>query len=758
MKPFIRRVRINSLRNQMLAGVAALACSAGMAHAQEASDPSTPINLEAEELVRAGDGVIIASGDVEGRYEDRTLTADRLSYDPNNRLITAEGDVLIVDQQGNAQSARSIMLDQDLEAGVAFGFAAREGAAKFAAASAIRHSEMLNELNRAIFTPCDICNQQGEAKQPTWSVGAERIIQDRERKLVYYRNAVFRVKGAPVFWAPVFWHADPQAERVSGLLAPRFTSNRRRGVSYEQPILWAISPYQDLVVTPQINARVNPFIDAEWRKRFYSGTVNARIGYTHEQDFNTAGRKFGEARDKAYVLAHGAFEPSESWDWGFSAERVQDKLLFDQYSIRDIYEPRGIFLSDDRRLLSQLYAVRQDERSYLSFATMAFQSLRPLLTQPPNAFGIRPFEDDDTLPLVAPLIEGRWEPKAQILGGRLRVRGGGVSLRREESPFVTGAPGVDSARATLELDWRAAITLASGLRIEPFADLRGDYYSITDATAQTQTVSRGLGTVGVDLSMPFIRNFGAATVVVEPIVQVALSPDAKAYPEIPNEDSIAFDFNDTNLFEPNRSPGFDLFEGGQRLNVGVRASVDWGEGRNAQAVLGRSLRADPDPVFAARTGLQGRSSDWIFAAEATPIAGFSFYAKTRLNDESLDVRRVEFGADVALARGQGYVRYLREDQDFAGVPREDIEAAGDLFVTRNWGVTFDAIHDLEQDTWRRRAVGIVYRDECTRFDLVYQRHDDPVLGGRSTSSIGFSLKLAINGEPGYRNETRRWTD
>jgi LPS-assembly protein len=760
---------IKSLRARLFAGAAAAACSALPAMAQTpaatapvtSAQPPSPINLEAEVVSRSPQGVVTAEGQVEGRYKDRSLRARELSYDEANHVISGR-DVTIVDDLGNAEWARSMTFNEDLNSGVAQGFAAQQGQAKFAADSAIRYSQNLNELNRAIFTPCDICRQDGSPKEPTWSVSADQIVQDRDKKLVFYRNAVIRVKGVPIFWTPLFWHADPQADYVSGLLAPRFQQTRRRGFSYEQPYLWAISPYQDLVLSPQFNTEVAPFLNGEWRKRFYSGMIDARFGYTYDQDFNSGGLKFGDDRTKAYVLASGAFKPDSDWTWGFSAERVQDKLLFDEYSIRQIYRTRGIFLSDDRRLLSQLYAVRQDQRSYLSVAMLSFQSLRPLVNLPANAFGIRPFEDDDTLPEVAPLIEGRYEPQGPILGGRLRLRGGGVLLTRKESTLAnglgSGQPGIDSGRATLEADWRSSMTFSSGLRVEPFADVRGDYYRVTDLTAQTDTTSRFLPTVGIDFSLPFVRSFGRTGVILEPIVQIALSPDPKVYPDIPNEDSLAFDFNDTNLFDYNRSPGFDLYEGGQRMNVGLRASADWGGGHDVQLVVGQSFRREADPNIPARSGLRGRSSDYIIAAEARPITGVSFYTKARLDDRTLDVHRIEFGADLTTDRVSGHVRYLREDEDFAGVFREDVEVQGDAFLTAHWGVSVNAIDDLATSTWRKKTAGIVYRDECTRLDVIYERNERPVLGGRSSDSIMVRLSLAINGDARYRSQGADWSD
>ena len=40
------------------------------------------------------------------------------------------------------------------------------------------------------------------------------------------------------------------------------------GFSYDQPYLQVLSPYSDLVIAPQINSRVNPFLNLRYRQRF----------------------------------------------------------------------------------------------------------------------------------------------------------------------------------------------------------------------------------------------------------------------------------------------------------------------------------------------------------------------------------------------------------------------------------------------------------------------------------------------------------
>src|SRR5690606_10233908 len=150
--------------------------------------------------------------------------------------------------------------------------------------------------------------------------------------------------------------------------------------------------------------------------------------------------------------------------------------------------------------------------------------------------------------------------------------------------------------------------------------------------------------------------------------QIAISPDVDQIvighdadgPIYFNEDSLALQFDETNLFRANKFPGFDLYEDGLRLNAGVRATLLKDDGRGASVMVGRSFRDEPDRVLPSRSGLRERASDWVVAAEATPIHGVELFSRARLDSDDGSLRRLEAGADVNLTRAQGFVRYLRD--------------------------------------------------------------------------------------------------
>ena len=738
----------------LMAGAALLALACGMpAMAQDAAPAATVSEddglgqdgfyLESDLLIQDdANSQVIAEGDVEVRYRGRTLRAQKLVYETGSGLITARDKVVIIDPTGAVTFADEIVLDEEMRAGVARGFSARlEGNVKIAASTAIRRSDTVNELNQAIYTPCELCAED-KTRPPTWSIRAEKVVQDRDKRVIYYRNAVIEMFGVPVFYTPVFWHADPSAQRASGLLAPKVLLSERRGLSYEQPYAWIISPSQDLVISPQINTKVNPLLNFQWRKRFWSGEINARFGYTYEQDLEGDGDRFGDRTSRSYILADGAFQIDENWKWGFAAERTSDDLLFDKYDIGSVYEQRGLLPSDDKRLTTQLYAVRQDTRSYFSIAALSIQ-------------GLRPNDIDRTFPLIAPLVEARWEPEGPVLGGRLRFEGSAVALTREQSQFVATEPGQDSRRASAMLDWRSNVTFANGLRLSPFAQARADVYSLDDISGavgsdESDNLARAVGVMGVDVSYPLWRRDGDRTVILEPLLQIALSPDSDPDSRIPNEDSVVLEFDETNLLRANKFPGFDLYEGGQRVNIGGRATVMYDDGRGASLMLGRSFRAKEDPQFPARSGLQDTSSDWIVAAEAKPFEGVSFFSRARFSDDDGDVRRIEAGVDVETTRASGFIRYLRDNQDITGVQREDVDFAGEVMISGNWGVTFAGVRDVENDVWRRQEFGGLYRDDCLDIAVVWVHEETYNRQLGPSDSVILRLTLATLGDKGYR--------
>lgn len=690
--------------------------------------------LEADTLVQDdAHNRVIAEGSVEARYQGRTLRADELDYQRDTGVVTARGNVVMVNPDGTAQFAKALTLDKDMSAGVAVGFAARlQDNVKIAAARTERRDANITELDRVIFTPCDICSENGH-KTPTWSIRARKVVEDKARKTLYFQDAVIQVKGVSVFFLPAFYTAAPSASRKSGFLLPVLTVSGPRGFSYEQPYYQVISPSADITIAPQFNSKVNPFLNIDYRQRFYSGIMDIRAGVTDDRDFTSSGSKFGPATARSYLLASGQFDLAPHWTWGFTAEQASDKLIFEKYSVPEVFTDRGLYAADGGRLISQIDTVRQDQNSFLSIAAVSVE-------------GLRPGDVQSTIPTVAPLIEALFEPPEAILGGRLRIGGSAVVLTRNQSPSSDNQPGVNTRRATLGLDWRSNITLANGLRVAPFVQARGDVYNLSDLPApfaSNATISRAFGDVGADISYPLIKQTAKATWILEPLAQIAIGPNVRLDPRIPNEDSQVWQFDETNLFDVNRSPGYDLYEGGQSLTLAGRATLVLPSGGTGSLLVGRVFHAERNPYVPARTGLQTQLSDWVIGADAQLLSNVSLFSRWRLDSSSFGVRNMETGVNFTTSRVSGYVSYLYEATSPSGGHVNSLDIHGEVWATKHWGATVYSI--LDGNAWRQNDLGLVYRDDCLRVEVLYRRNQtfNGTLG--PSSAVVLRLSLATLG-------------
>jgi LPS-assembly protein len=804
--------------------------------------------LQADTLIDDRDtNTVTAEGRVEARMQGRTLRADKLIYNRVTGAVDAIGHVVVVNADGTSEYGSQMIMDDQFRAALAYGFSMREqDNITLTAGVAVRRNETIDQLNNAIYTACNICAKSGAAKNPTWSIQATRIVQDRDRHVIYYQNFVVRILGVPIFYSPVFWHPDPTAPRQSGFLTPKFQYGQRRGFSYEQPYLFAVNPSTDVVVSPQINTRVLPLLNAEWVERFYSGMVDIRAGYTNESDFDNH-HFYGDPSSRSYVLGQGLFNIDPYTSLGFGLERVGDPTFFQRYSTPEVYEDRGPFPTTTNHLISQLFVRRQDDDTFLSVAAMDFQNLtvfgRNTTPGLPN-YGSLISEDSKGFPFVGPYVEGHYNPNEPIFGGQLGISTSGVVLSRNDEVVsindptsvqaagaqefqpvsktnagsiesiattaaltknnsVTALTYTDYRRVSTQADWSRTFTLDWGLRVEPFVQARGDAFSVTNSTlynfgvtpatvsaksnatvlnfgsayaigtAGEDSIFRGLAQAGANVSMPFIRNFGSTSVILEPMAQIVVAPLLGVNPYIPNEDSVSFEYDETNLFSLNRFPGADLVESGQRINLGARATADWGDGHEISFIVGRTFRAEPDPAFDTASGLAGTSSDWVTAINFTPVDWFTAFTRERLDADTFAIRRNDTGVNFSLGRDSLSLRYSYNISGYqitavpGGVvngvtlplnyvstiaPTQDATVGGQVFFTQHWGIGANVTRDLVENIFPIAQLDLIYQDECLRLDVLYN-HDQTfgtVIG--TSNAITFRITLStLGGTPATTN-------
>ena len=100
-------------------------------------------------------------------------------------------------------------------------------------------------INKGVFTSCGKTD-----KCPPWSISAEKVSHNKEKKQIDYNQAFLKVYDVPVFYFPKFFHPDPTVERQSGFLQPSINNSNILGSSFTLPYFNIIDLNTDLTFKP----------------------------------------------------------------------------------------------------------------------------------------------------------------------------------------------------------------------------------------------------------------------------------------------------------------------------------------------------------------------------------------------------------------------------------------------------------------------------------------------------------------------------
>ncbi|MEM6492664.1 MAG: LPS assembly protein LptD, partial [Pseudomonadota bacterium] len=318
-----------------------------------------------------------------------------------------------------------------------------EDDSRFAAADAARSDGNRTAMRRAVYSPCDVCAEDPDA-QPLWQLKADRVVHDQDAADVIYHHAFLEIFGVPIFYTPFFTHPDPSVERRSGFLAPDFGFDDQDGFRFSVPYYWTISPDFDVTVAPIILATTGAILNGEIRKRWSFGEIEIAGGggwLPNDKD-ESDGREM-----RGHVFAKGAAALSENWRLRGEIERASDDTYLRRYDI-----------ADATRLDSEIAVERFGERSYAALGAQAFQ-------------GLRSADIQDEAPLVLPEFEAEtFADLGDTAPGRIRLAARGFAIERDD--------GVDSARASVSVDWRAPFLLPLGQEATVSAEMRADGFLI----------------------------------------------------------------------------------------------------------------------------------------------------------------------------------------------------------------------------------------------------------------------------------------
>jgi LPS-assembly protein len=697
---------------------------------------AAPIVFQADEVTYDQKlGLTIARGHVEISQGGDVLLADTVSYNQHTDTVTASGHVSLLLPTGevlfsNFMELRDHMNDAFAQ-NVRMLLADRS---RLAAAAARRLSGNRTELARAVYSPCDLCKKDPSAP-PAWELKAREITDDHRLKTIEFYDATMDVDGWPVFYSPYLSEPEPSVKRASGFLTPSFGNSSTVGFHISTPYFFVLAPDKDLTVDPRLMTQAGQLLAGEYRQRFGDGILDATVS----ENYSNVG--IGNNPDVAnqwrgHIDATGVWDLSDTYRTGFQLQRVSDQTYLQRFGF-----PYPILNSE----ISRGYLEGFEPNSETDIDAYLFQPLQPGL-------------GDSTQPIVLPVINRTWFSQPDPWGGRWKLNGNLLDIVREV--------GTQDRRLSLGAEWDKTFFDGIGGKYQLTASLRGDAYSVNDLSPLSNPdlptayfpvsglpalhpigynylKGRVFPQAGLTWSYPLAHRGAVNTEIIEPIVGLYAGPSFGNSHLIPDEDSLGFQFNDTDLFRPDRLAGYDILDTGQRVDYGLKLGLYDKQGGNYRVLIGQSLRAQPNTFLPPGSGAEQRLSDIVGRVVLSPVKYLDLIYHFRLDKATLDNR----SQDVSVAAGPANLRFAvnfllepaQQPSEAVTLPttgesillgkREQLTFSTQIHLTRYWSLagsetlnltnSSNLINGIAQPQSNSDSLyataSAVYQDECMAF-------------------------------------------
>ena len=699
-------------------------------------DKNAPILFRADEIQYDEQlALTIARGHVEISQNGQVLLADTVTYNQRTDTVTASGNVSLTQPTGEIVFADFMELRDSMSEGFAKNVRMLLADRSRLAANAMRRTnENHTELVRGVYSPCDLCKDDPSAP-PLWQLKAREIDHDKELQLVEFHDAVMEIDGWPVFYTPYMSTPDPSVKRASGFLTPSIGSSNTLGAHVTIPYYLVLGPDKDVTFAPRFYTKAGPLLEADYRERFSNGTLEAVGSLNHSNvGFGNSTSTEGE-QWRGHINEHSVFDLNETYRTGLDVQRVSDQTYLLRFGFGN-------------PLLNAMIS-----RAYLEgFQPNAMTDVNGYMFQP-----LTPGLGDSTQPIVMPVANRYWVSEPDSWGGRWRLNANLLNIVREV--------GTQTRRLSLGSMYDKTFRDGIGGQYRFTASLRGDAYSVNDLSNKSNPelpssffsqngmpplspisynflTGRAFPQLGMTWSYPLVHRSDDITATIEPMTGVFAGPAGGNQRRIPNEDSLGFEFRDSDLFRPDRLAGYDVLDTGQRVDYGLKLGVYHKDTGNYRVLVGQSYRAQVNPFLPPGSGAETRLSDVVGRVVMSPSSYLDLVYRFRLSKSDLSNKASEVGINAgpqSLRVGANFLLLAPQQQsELVTNPigqsilfgkREQITFSTVAKLTRYWSLTGSETLNLSNstnfingiptpqsnNTSLYATVAGIYQDECMAF-------------------------------------------
>ncbi len=224
-------------------------------------------------------------------------------------------------------------------------------------------------INKGVFTSC-----KQNANCTPWSIKADEIIHDRNKKEIIYNNALLKIYDFPVLYFPKFFHPDPTINRRSGFLKPQINNSNTLGSSFLIPYYSVLDENKDLTFTPSIFENNLQMFQTEYREINKNSKFLSNFGFVnnYKSDLDTKKNSiFNLFLDYELDLKLEKFISSNFF---VSVEKVTNDTFLKIFETH--FQDNKLKPSDSNNLKSEIKFLLDNENSSFNTGIISYENLQ----------------------------------------------------------------------------------------------------------------------------------------------------------------------------------------------------------------------------------------------------------------------------------------------------------------------------------------------------------------------------------------------
>ncbi len=652
--------------------------------------PSDKASMEAGNMFYdVNTKVLTATKNVDIKYQDKELKAEKIVYDRNSKMISAETGVDFKSAAGTNFKASELVTNDTFTKGVL-----KDVDGKLSDGSTLKSEKVKivgdkkYQLYNSFYSPCKPC-----FNKYLWRVRSDKIVYDEDDGRVYYRDAYMDILNVPVGYTPYLSHPTPFAKSKSGFLTPSFGRSSVYGNFLEVPYYYQPQQNLDFTFRPRYMSYDGAMLQTQMRHLLYDGYYQLDVSGTYPEEMDVNGKVIpgADRKFRGHVFGFGNYNFKDDWSFAFDAKRSTDDTYLRRYNIN--FED---WLTSEARL------ERIKNRNYFITKGLAFQ-------------GLRANDDPDQSPYILPSIEAG---RTYLLDGKynqkINVDLNGLVLKRSE--------GQQSNRAIGKVAWNATHNDMSGQVFNLDISSRLDAYNVDEVTQLNGqkyqgSFARFIPEAVLSWEYPFINQFNKYNFIVSPVAMAIASPNGNNDSRVANEDSQSIELQDYNLFQHNHISGLDVVESGTRFNYGLRSVVSGSKLGDIGVLFGQNYRiSEDDEVLLPGSGMDDNFSDYVGRLNLYNNKNIFTTYRFRLDKDDFKFKRNEAGVTLNFQPVVLDVGYTFLDANATNSSdRQEAYGSTSYAVTPQWSVVTRARRNMDNDAnagWVNVGGGVSYTHDC----------------------------------------------